>query len=369
MMKRLFARLALLLTTLLVVAAMGEAVARFLAPRPRSRPEPAQVEPQFSGLPVLTGMRDIAKANVEGVFGGVYFRTNDYGLRGPPISPRAERGTFRILVSGDSVTMGWGVEEEDAYPRVLERLLNDAAAALPGGHPRYEVINAGLAGINSRMANHRIIKFGDKLRPDLTIYGFTVNDIEGPQFRRSPRPVPKEETVEAWRNALRFRESPSYLLRAVWPRLMLVVDRDSLMGGLGGDPESLDWYRNYFENPPAWSEFADGLGRHAFYAASEGICGAVLLATHLSDLSPSHRFLPIYQRVAKAAEGRGLHVVRTFDAFEGRDPLPLQVNPFDSHPNWEGQVILAQALFDGLRELPAECWRTASQREQAVSSQ
>src|SRR5512134_166244 len=56
-----------------------------------------------------------------------------------------ERGAAaRIVALGDSVTFGWGVPAEDAWPKQLERLL-----AADGG-PDPEVLNLGVGGYNTR---------------------------------------------------------------------------------------------------------------------------------------------------------------------------------------------------------------------------
>ena len=50
-----------------------------------------------------------------------YVTTNSIGLRSPEI--RQNKPDLRIVCLGDSVTFGWGVPEEDSYPRQLEHLL------------------------------------------------------------------------------------------------------------------------------------------------------------------------------------------------------------------------------------------------------
>ncbi len=68
-------------------------------------------------------------------------RTNSLGLRSAEVTRAKPAGAFRILALGDSVTFGWGLRGEDAYPSQLASLL---ATLRPNQH--FEVINAGVSG-------------------------------------------------------------------------------------------------------------------------------------------------------------------------------------------------------------------------------
>jgi len=48
-------------------------------------------------------------------------QTNSFGLRSPEVPVPKPRGTFRILLLGDSFTFGLRVAEQDVYARRLEQ--------------------------------------------------------------------------------------------------------------------------------------------------------------------------------------------------------------------------------------------------------
>jgi hypothetical protein len=53
-------------------------------------------------------------------------------------------------------------------------------------------------------------------------------------------------------------------------------------------------------------------------------------------------------------------VTKSLPVFLGHDERTLQVNPFfDPHPNAEGHRLHAQALLQGLADLPRSCWDKA----------
>jgi lysophospholipase L1-like esterase len=340
--------LGLALASLALVLGLAEGGARLLAP-PRTEPAPSPPE----GLPVLRTPLDLARPNARGVFGGVPYRSNGHGVRGPDYAPAPAPGVLRIAVTGDSVTMGAGVAEEDAYPARLERRLD---ARDPGR--RHEVLNLGIAGLNARAAIERLLRLDAAYSPGLAVYGFTVNDIEGPAYTAYE---PLAARVERLR---RYRESPSHLLRLLGPRLVELAER--ILPGRESYAEEL--HRNYFASPRAWSRFAASLDRLAGYARAAGLCAHVFVHTSLERLDETHPYLAIYERVADAAHERGLTASTSFGAFRGRPAPGLWVSPGDPHPNREAHELLAQALEAALAELPARCLEPRSRPPQKSSS-
>lgn len=386
--KGLLAGLGTSLLTLVLLFGVGECAIRLFGPEPPppvsapvagdsalgdeatasaaadgSAPSPSEAGPASEGgeaaaptagasdgkLPVLASVLEMGLPNVEGIHNGVYFRTNSQGMRGPEYAAEAAPGVFRIAVTGDSVTMGSGVDENDAYPKQLEALLNAR-----GGERRYEVINVGLAGINTRVAVQRLRVATKAYDPQLFVYGFTINDIEGKRYHGNQ--AEQAEFVVFWRKAIGRYESPSRLWKWLWPRLVALALRVS--PDLG-DYET-EIHHNFFENPEAWEDFEAALRRFARMAHVRGACGHVLIHTQITDLDENHPFLDIYAKVEQAAKKFGLTVTQTFEAYEGRAPRPLWVNAFDLHPNREGHAILAAELLKGLDALPQNCWNPKS---------
>ncbi len=332
------AALALGLGLSLGVAEIGARVLVRLAPVPKPRP------PVDSALPELTSIRQIADKNQEGIWKGRYYRSNSEGFRGPDWSAEPAPGTLRILVTGDSNTMGSGVDEEEAYPYQLQARLREDASL-----PPVEVLNVGLGGINTYRAIARLERAIGLYSADIVVYGFTVNDIEGEHFEKLVEPA---ELMARTKRYQRFSGSPSRLLALAHPPVAEWVDR-TFFGAVGSIDE---WHYNYFENAAAWGDLEAGLARFAAVARRADACALMLVHTQLDDLGPNHPYLPMYARVTEAAEANGIPVQETFSYFAWKRPEPYWVNRFDPHPNPEGHAILAAALEAGLRALPAECW-------------
>jgi hypothetical protein len=102
---------------------------------------------------------------------GVHLATNSLGLRDREYPPRPDAGVTRILLLGDSHTLGWGVPLEQTISRQLERRLN-------AGPRAFEVINLGVGNYNAIMVAEQFRQKGLPLHPDIVIWIYFVNDAE-----------------------------------------------------------------------------------------------------------------------------------------------------------------------------------------------
>jgi lysophospholipase L1-like esterase len=100
---------------------------------------------------------------------------NSLGYRGPEREP-VRSDTFRVLCVGDSITYGFNVDQEDTYPRQLERLLR----ARHTGRP-IEVLNTGVPGWSWLQGLRFLELEGLARRPSLVIAAHGTND----QFLRA----------------------------------------------------------------------------------------------------------------------------------------------------------------------------------------
>jgi lysophospholipase L1-like esterase len=346
--RRALGLLALVVASAAVSLLAMELVVRILggpsAPMPRpATARPAPRDPALAGLPVITGVNELRRPNVRAVNAGVLYRSNSLGIRGPDYARQPPPGVFRITVSGDSMTMGHGVREEDAYPAVLERLLN-----VDSGEHRFEVINLGISGLNIIHSLGRLEIKGRLHNPDLVVYGFSLNDIEGTGYVRN---TPEgQERYGALLN--RHAGSRSRLLRLVWPRLVI------LAGGIrpleGSYTGALE--HNYFHNEKTRSRLDEGLDRLAFVGRLEGVCAHVFVHTRLEQLVFLHPNRRFYRLIEEKARERGLTVTQSYPKLRWHMAESLRRSAIDSHPNVEGHRLFAEALYEGLRELPPRCW-------------
>jgi lysophospholipase L1-like esterase len=334
--RRPLATAALAFGTLLALFAAAEGVARLLwrERRPATRSIPAE----WRGLPRIEGLFALARPNQRGLAGGALFETNSAGFRGPERSEHKPPGVFRIVVFGDSIAMGMGVVYADTYAARLER---DLAAGRPGA--TVEVLDVALSGLNAHAAVGRLASLGLRYEPDLIVYGYTLNDVEGPDYRRS--------VDWSFIDPRAYDDSPLRLWRLLGPRFASL--RELLLAPRGSYSFELD--ENYFRNEPALRGVHAALDRLAGIARERGICAVVLIHTRLYWLSRLHPYRRHYAAVGEAAEQRGLFTVESFPTHRGERATDLWINPLDPHPNARGHELLFEALRDGLAELPERC--------------
>ena len=220
---------------------------------------------------------------------------------------------------------------------------------------RFEVLNVGLAGINLEGVVDRLERASEVYDPALLIYGFTINDIEGRAYEKLK---PSQDSLRLIRRLKAIAASPSYLYKLVASRWLGLEEK--LSPTKSAYPDEIR--HNYFENPEAWADFVAALDRFAALARRREVCGHVLLHTHLTELDSGHDYLGVYERVSQAAGQRGLSVTISFPVFEGRAEAELWIDMLDTHPNREGHALMARALREGLRALPASCWEGHSSR-------
>ena len=110
--------------------------------------------------------------------GGPPTRTNHLGFRereiGPPSPDR-----YRIVIVGDSLTWGQGIEERDRASNLLQDYLG----------PNYEVLNFGIPG-NNLPEHLQVLEQALRFSPDFVLLQLYINDFETPEMERpNPKPV------------------------------------------------------------------------------------------------------------------------------------------------------------------------------------
>jgi hypothetical protein len=98
---------------------------------------------------------------------GVYLRTNAQGFRNDhDVDPAVPAGKFRVICSGDSFTLGFGVDNDHTWCHLLSVL-----------DPRIEAVNMGQGGYGVDQAYLWYKRDGAKLATNLHLLAFVTEDF------------------------------------------------------------------------------------------------------------------------------------------------------------------------------------------------
>jgi len=101
---------------------------------------------------------------------GILAVTNSHGHRDHEMPLKKPDSTFRVLVLGDSFTVGANVQQDEAYPKILEKKLRKVFGQ------RIEVVNSGVGGWEPFQYAQYFEHYGRLFGPDLVIVGFFVGN-------------------------------------------------------------------------------------------------------------------------------------------------------------------------------------------------
>jgi len=180
-----------------------------------------------------------------GIIAGSDFKavhhTDGYGFRNAwPWPEEAD-----IVAVGDSLTFGYGVEDDESWPAVIAQAL-----------PQRGVINLGLIGAGPQQYLRVYETFGTRLRPKLLLVGlFARNDFNDADLFDQWLRSGAEGNYMVWRDFGRVGRAGFSLLRPV-PGIKGALRRKSYLYQLLREARAA--YRRWWASEPRVFQFADG---------------------------------------------------------------------------------------------------------------
>ena len=270
---------------------------------------------------------------VQMTVGRLGFREHDRAL-----DPAKPPGTVRILGLGDSFAFGVGVKDRDTFFYRLETALNADA-----GEHRFEVLNAGVQGYNTRdeilYLERHWLPMG--IDPDIVLIVFYLNDaysdstflnmgqtlgiqLEQPEGMAEVSRI-WDLAQHKWRARRVSRETETYYKSFYFTNAVAFLDRPGAF--------AIDWTVSRTA-----LEYAVTLGRQ------HGFKPGVVVFPELYRLDRGYPFQPIHDVVTEACRALDIPVLDLLDVYRGHDPRALWVHPSDHHPNERAHAMAAEAL-------------------------
>lgn len=259
---------------------------------------------------------------------GAMVETNAYGMRDREPLPEDTAGLYRIVVLGDSFTFGQGVGENEAYPNVLESLLNQAPEPTQRA---YDVLNLGVSGYTTQDESLLLEHRGMKWSPRLVIIGYVLNDPDTTQYQ----PLERYFLTPPW-------WQHSHLLRAA-AQAKVHWDVQTLAKG--------DRV-NYLHVPghEHWRSVTDAFRRIEEQTAQRGTTVLLVVFPFIVNDWKEYPYHHIHEQVLAEGRSHGFVGLDLFDAFSRHEPLSLALSDSDRHPNELAHLLTATAIRDKLAE-------------------
>lgn len=253
-----------------------------------------------------------------------YWRTNELGFRDKSIRD-VDRAKPRILVVGDSFTAGHGVRcPSETFTGRLRKMAG----------PRYEVLNVGSNGADTREEYARLLKY--PYPPDILILQYYGNDIQkaaneagiefpgfSPYSDLAPLLVPLVKT--------------SYLLNFLYWQFPHADGK-----------AYLDFLEEAYKDPLAMNKHIADLEFFVTYAKERKVPLLVVIFPLLRDLQSSAIFT---RPVGQFFSQNNIPIISVADLVTDMPVAQRVVNHHDGHPSPELHAKVADAIWTALESL------------------
>lgn len=266
--------------------------------------------------------------DMDEIFQGVHIKTNSYGLRGPEFERSKPEGRKRILILGDSVVLGWGVEYKDTFASLLQDMY--------GTEENIEVIPAGVSSWNTRTEYEYFKAQAASFDPDVLVLVIVSNDTDPKENSNIEIGKEKLEKMAYRPNKDQdiFRKTwfalvdISYLFRHLQYVVKILTEKDH--EGVKGRSDL------------TWQDTELALNKMIDLCRSRGIEFKPFLFTDEVSVE-KHPIYSMYSEYFK--ENRIEYFNFDRELFEG---YKYKNSVIDNHPDQEGHKIIAERIFKAL---------------------
>jgi len=268
----------------------------------------------------LTGdfLRYELRPSLNIIFKNEPLRTNRWGMRDQDYEKEPSPHTFRIALTGASHTMGSGVGDDETFEFLLENRLNRENPE--NSKMRYEILNFGVDGYNP--LQQLVVLETKVLLFQPNCYLYVAHEGEGKKSlgylverARDNAKIPYGDLIEILQKA---EIAPKMTKDAAMKRMQPYEN------------EIITWiYR-----------------RIVRICREHGIPAVCIFLPDKVGISEAEDA----ENVVRIAEEAGFYVLNLSDIYDDQDAEALRVTSWDMHPNASGHRLIADYLYEMLRQ-------------------
>ena len=258
----------------------------------------------------------VHKPNASARLQNVEIRLNSLGMRGPE-PDLASKDKMRVLLVGSSITLGWGVPEEQTVRARLQEYLGTD----------YVIMNGAVGNANAtRYVNMFESKYAS-IHPDIVVVQYFLNDAEI---------LPPSESNPIMAN--------SQLAVTLYYIYQGIVKGSSDLSSLVSHYKEI-----YDENFEGFIKANEALARLDALAREMGFKVVLTVIPDVHQLT-DYPFGFVHRKMKTLADALGLYFLDFYPYFRGFEGPELWTIPGDPHPNARAHDRMAKALADFLEE-------------------
>lgn len=282
--------------------------------------------------------------------GSVKYHYNRNGIRDYDYPFIKTDNIYRIVMLGDSVAEGYGINLEEVVGKQLEAMLNEDNKTR-----RFEVINVAMAGLNTYQEAHLLETLGARFSPNLIILSYVLNDADsGTRFNPD-----KNKEKYAKINVLNIRV-PFWFKEILKKSALLLFAKnkiDSLLWRFDiNDSDDIyesiktDYFHKIHKDDEKWHLVSEGFSKISKIAKTINADVMIIIFPVMYDFK-KYDWLDIHHKVKAVGNQYGFNIIDLLSEYSKYPVKKVRLERGDFvHPNQLGHQIAAKELFSYISE-------------------
>tara|TARA_B100000767_G_scaffold221405_1_gene209880 strand:+ start:444 stop:1388 length:945 start_codon:yes stop_codon:yes gene_type:complete len=246
---------------------------------------------------------------------GVEIKLNSEGMR----SNEFEINDKKILFLGSSISLGWGVKQDQSYPEIIQTKLSSDSI-------NYKILNGSIGNYNTFRYINNFLSNQTDINPKVIVINYFINDAE-------TLPI----------------NSSNWLIKNSQLFATITMTYKKIFSKSGFD---IKHYYNdlYKDDNQSFLEMKESLNKLSKYSKRTN---TPVLLTVIPDIHflQDYPFETIHKKMKSISEELGFEYHDLLPSLKGIPFKKLQIIPGDSHPNVVGHYKMSQSLYPKIKEI------------------